>query len=153
MCWSCSWSSEIPGASPHRLYQVLLLPEEWLGWLDCKLDGLSRHYWVWQVKLGILQIMFITYCFNYRTLMICNYINKLPRCQEDAAEKFLRSDSASDSKTIVARQTSHQLQLEVGQVGYYSVPLESSSHLSGSSSTVVNVTLALIMSLVSVCFM
>ena len=83
--------------------------------------------------------------------MICNYINTLPRCQEDAAEKFLRSDSASDSKTIVARQTSHQLQLEVGQVGYYSAPLESSSHLSSSSSTVINVTLALIMSLVSVC--
>ena len=52
------------------------------------------------------------------SLMICNYINKLARCQEDVVAKISRSDP--DNGGLISRQTQQRLQLEVAELGYYS---------------------------------
>ena len=60
-----------------------------------------------------------------RTLMICNYINKLPRCQDDVSLKYSRSDQDADG--LISKQTQQKFQLEVGEIGYYSSSLETKS--------------------------
>ena len=57
--------------------------------------------------------------------MICNYINKLPRCQDDVSLTYSRSDQDADG--LISKQTQQKFQLEVGEIGYYSSSLESSS--------------------------
>ena len=56
----------------------------------------------------------------FRTLMICNYMDKLPRCREDGARA---SRTAADSGGIIAKQTQGGLALEVGDLGYLSSSL------------------------------
>ena len=67
--------------------------------------------------------------------MICNYINKLPRCQEQEAQaRFLRTDTKT--AVLIAKQTQGR-QLEVGELGYLSSVLvtpSSSSRVTGISS-------------------
>lgn len=80
-----------------------------------------------------------------RTLMICNYINKLPRCQDDMSAKYAKSDQ-SLSNGLIAKQTQQQLQLEVGEIGYLAATLDSSG---GLSVAICNVTFVIVLSLLS----
>ena len=76
--------------------------------------------------------------FLFRSLMICNYINKLPRCLEQEAEaRFLRTDTGEAG--LIAKQTQGR-QLEVGELGYLS-----SSLVTQSSSSRVTAGAALLM--------
>ena len=78
--------------------------------------------------------------FIFRRLMICNYINKLPRCQEDQA-RFLRTDTKA--AVLIAKQTQGR-QLEVGELGYLSsvlvTPSSSSSRVTGISALMMILT-------------
>ena len=79
--------------------------------------------------------------FLFRRLMICNYINKLPRCreQEDQA-RFLRTDTKA--AVLIAKQTQGR-QLEVGELGYLSSTLvtqSSSSRVTGSAAMLMILT-------------
>lgn len=71
--------------------------------------------------------------------MICNYINKLPRCQEQEA-RFLRTDTKA--AVLIAKQTQGR-QLEVGELGYLSsllVTPSSSSRVTGSAALLMILT-------------
>jgi len=48
--------------------------------------------------------------------MICNYINSLPRCKKDNAN-LLKSDS--QAAELIAKQTNQQLEVHVGELGYF----------------------------------
>jgi len=52
-----------------------------------------------------------------KSLMICNYINSLPRCKEDVA-RSLHSDNLGPG--LIAKQTQQQLEVQVGNLGYLS---------------------------------
>ena len=52
-----------------------------------------------------------------KSLMICNYINSLPRCKEDTLGS-LRSDDLG--RGLIAKQTQQQLEVQVGDLGYLS---------------------------------
>ena len=66
-----------------------------------------------------------------RSLMICNYINTLPRCQEESyGVAGLQAEQGP-----IARQTHQHLRLEVGQLGYLSS--QYSRGTSTSSTTLV----------------
>ena len=60
--------------------------------------------------------------------MICNYINKLPRCleqeEQEAQARFLRTDTGEAG--LVAKQTQGR-QLEVGELGFLSSSLVTQS--------------------------
>ena len=57
--------------------------------------------------------------------MICNYINKLPRCLEQEAQaRFLRTDT--EDAGLIAKQTQVR-GLEVGELGYLSSSLVTQS--------------------------
>ena len=57
--------------------------------------------------------------------MICNYINKLPRCLEQEAQaRFLRTDTGDAG--LIAKQTQVR-GLEVGELGYLSSSLVTQS--------------------------
>ena len=79
----------------------------------------------------------------FSNLMICNYINKLPRCQVDVSRTYSRSDQDADG--LISKQTQQKFQLEVGEIGYYSSSLETGS---SASLTAVNVTLMMLMGLI-----
>ena len=74
--------------------------------------------------------------------MICNYINKLPRCQEHGGQaRFLRTDTKAN--VLIAKQTQGR-QLEVGELGYLSsvlvTPSSSSSQVTGISALLMILT-------------
>ena len=74
--------------------------------------------------------------------MICNYINKLPRCQEQEDQaRFLRTDTKA--AVLIAKQTQGR-QLEVGELGYLSsvlvTPSSSSSRITGISALLMILT-------------
>ena len=52
-----------------------------------------------------------------KSLMICNYINSLPRCKEDVL-RSLHSDDLGQG--LIAKQTQQQLEVQVGNLGYLS---------------------------------
>ena len=57
--------------------------------------------------------------------MICNYINKLPRClEQDAQARLLRTDT--EDAGLIAKQTQGR-GLEVGELGYLSSSLVTQS--------------------------
>ena len=75
--------------------------------------------------------------------MICNYINKLPRCREEQVEvqaRFLKTDTKD--AVLIAKQTQGR-QLEVGELGFLSSSLVTQS----SSSLVTRGSAALVMGL------
>ena len=51
-----------------------------------------------------------------KSLMICNYINSLPRCKKDNVN-LLKSDS--QAAELIAKQTNQQLEVHVGELGYF----------------------------------
>jgi len=52
-----------------------------------------------------------------KSLMICNYINSLARCKEDILGS-VRSDNLRQG--LIAKQTQQQLEVQVGNLGYFS---------------------------------
>ena len=71
--------------------------------------------------------------------MICNYMDKLPRCQDQDSPRPA-SSLAADPGALVARQTRHKrLHLEVGNLGYFSSDLEAAP---SSSSGLASLSLA-----------
>ena len=77
------------------------------------------------MKTGIINIFERMNGFLFRSLMICNYINKLPRCLEQEAQaRFLGTDTGDAG--LIAKQTQVR-GLEVGELGYLSSSLVTQS--------------------------
>ena len=80
------------------------------------------------METGIINIFETMNGFLFRSLMICNYINKLPRCldslKQEARARLLRTDTGDAG--LIAKQTQGR-GLEVGELGYLSSSLVTQS--------------------------